>query len=112
MQVILGLNFVFLGFQMDKRLHKTLALIVDSDLSSREWYLLSLIHHNDGLALVDLLPKQKMPKSTVGRLANRLINLGLVNNNPDVEDYRRQRLNLTPKGREMLATLGVSLSDI
>jgi DNA-binding MarR family transcriptional regulator len=90
---------------MNKTILNALSLMVDSNLTVREWYVLSLVQQNSGLSLIDLVPKQNLPKSTLGRMVSHLSSMGLVSALPDLTDYRRQVLMVTDKGIEQLRLL-------
>lgn len=66
--------------------------------------LLRLIDESGTATLAELRGRLLMHPATLGQLVERLRHRGLVALEPDPEDRRRRRIELTREGRETLAT--------
>lgn len=59
------------------------------------------ISRNDGMTQVELANEVLVPAPTVTRKLNKLIDCGIVERREDSTDYRKNRLYLTQKGKEV-----------
>lgn len=75
------------------------------DLTVPEWRILAHLTQADGASVRDIETQVAMEKSKVSRAASRLEERGVIDKLTHSSDRRLVRLQLTPKGREMLAEL-------
>ena len=74
-------------------------------LTVPEWRILAHLTQADGASVRDIETQVAMEKSKVSRAASRLEERGVIDKLTHSSDRRLVRLQLTPKGRDMLAEL-------
>lgn len=73
--------------------------IRQSNISGREWRVLSMIGIKGPMSAVDVVELTGMDKATITRAGNRLLKLDLLHRETDATDRRRKVLSLTSKGQ-------------
>ena len=74
-------------------------------MGAEEWAVLLLLWQEDGQTPGALAHRSIKDQTTLTRLLDGMVRKGLVTREPDKEDRRRVRVNLTAKGAGMQATL-------
>ena len=90
---------------MSPTIHNMLAVMAQSDLTTREWFVLSLIANKPERSMIELYEFQHLPRSTFARLVQRLREAGLLQTKADLLDYRREFISLSTKGQALLDSL-------
>lgn len=75
----------------------------DLDLTQKQVSVLWLVDDHPDIAQTDLAQRMRMDRATTMAIVNRLENRGLLVRGKSLSDGRKQTLNLTDPGREMLA---------
>jgi len=79
--------------------------IKQSNISGREWRVLSMIGIKGPMPAVDIVELTGMDKATITRAGNHLVKIGLLRRDTDENDARRKVLSLTPKGETECARI-------
>lgn len=74
-------------------------------LSVAQFFIMMRLGEHDGLIQGELVDPTLEDRSNITRLVGGLVERGLVERHRDPEDRRRQRVFLTPTGRELLEEL-------
>jgi len=76
---------------------------VGGDLTPPQYGVLQVVADDPGLDLTALGRRAAMDRTTVGRVADRLVAAGLLDRRPHPDDRRRATISLTDAGATMLA---------
>jgi DNA-binding MarR family transcriptional regulator len=71
-------------------------------IDTREWAVLSCLDDEDGLSQAEMAHKLGVDRTTMVGLVDELQRKSLVRREPDPEDRRKYRVELTPSGGEIL----------
>jgi DNA-binding MarR family transcriptional regulator len=71
----------------------------DSELALREWRVLALLVHTDGLTASDLVAHSSLDKASISRAVANLERSGLIAARADSRDGRVRNLRVTAKGK-------------
>ena len=74
-------------------------------ISLAEWRVVAHLSQSPSVSVRDIQKKVAMEKSRVSRAATRLEAAGFVSRRPDPDDGRLVALELTDKGRDLIATM-------
>ncbi|MEZ5765934.1 MAG: MarR family transcriptional regulator [Xanthobacteraceae bacterium] len=78
-----------------------------SGLTRSQWQVLAYLERNEGIHQGGLAELLEVEPITLGRIVDRLQEMGLVERRPHSSDRRVWRLHLTPKALPKLAEIGV-----
>ena len=74
-------------------------------VTTAEWVVMRVLHDVETLAPSQVAERMGMTRGAISKLADRLINKGMVARSRDPEDGRAQALSLTPRGRALVPDL-------
>jgi len=74
-------------------------------LTNLQMGVLGALLHRDGCTMSELAENQMVVRSGATRIVNDLVRAGLVERQADAADRRVVRLRITPRGREVVATV-------
>jgi DNA-binding MarR family transcriptional regulator len=98
-----------LGYQLrivSNAVSQTFARTVEKEgVTVAEWVLMRVLHDFERLAPTPLAEQMGMTKGAITKLANRLVEKGLVKREANPEDKRAQTLALTTRGRSLVPRL-------
>jgi len=77
----------------------------DQQLTIAMWRVLAVLHNDGSQRQIDLAGLTSIDTSTLSRLVTRLIRRGLVKRSRSVSNSREVAVELTPKGRALVAGL-------
>ncbi|MFD1785994.1 MarR family winged helix-turn-helix transcriptional regulator [Sphingomonas floccifaciens] len=80
------------------------------DLTQKQVSALWLIDDHPDIAQTDLAQRMRMDRATTMAIVNRLQDRGLLVRGQSATDRRRQTLNLTPAGQEVLGQAKVAIA--
>lgn len=80
-------------------------------LTQKQVSALWLVDDHPDISQTDLAKLMRMDRATTMAIVNRMQSRGFMTRAPSKSDKRRQALNLTDPGREMLATAKTAISD-
>lgn len=83
----------------------------DLDLTQKQVSILWLIDDHPDIAQTDLARRMRMDRATTMAIVNRLQDRKLLVRGKSPTDGRKQTLNLTDKGREMLARAKLAIRE-
>lgn len=84
------------------------------DLKLPEWRIMAILGRNPGLTASQIVDISRMDKVAISRAVKRLVEMGRLTAIGDPDDARRQRLNLSDKGRqiyEQIVPLALSVEE-
>jgi DNA-binding MarR family transcriptional regulator len=79
--------------------------LADRDLSIGMWRVLAVLSNNGGQRQIDISEHSSIDVSTLSRLVTRLIRMGLVSRTRSSSNSREVVVEITPKGRAMVAQM-------
>lgn len=83
----------------------------DLDLTQKQVSILWLIDDHPDIAQTDLARRMRMDRATTMAIVNRLQDRNLLIRGKSLTDGRKQTLNLTEQGREMLSVAKKAIRD-
>jgi DNA-binding MarR family transcriptional regulator len=79
--------------------------LADEGVTVAEWSVMRALHNVDAMAPSALAQSMGMTKGAISKLADRLLDKGLLQRTDNPDDRRAHALSLTRAGRDMVPTL-------
>jgi DNA-binding MarR family transcriptional regulator len=79
--------------------------LADEGVTVAEWSVMRALHNVDAMAPSALSQSMGMTKGAISKLADRLLDKGLLQRTDNPDDRRAHALSLTRAGRDMVPTL-------
>lgn len=76
-------------------------LLGEQDILTAEWSVLRALWFEDDLSQVEIAERLRVERASLTKLLNSMEQSGLITRTENLEDRRKLRIRLTPKGRRL-----------